>query len=47
MIPSIRYGTYTTEVDAAVEAQLPTIAKGGSVDDAIKAINDQAQSQIQ
>ena len=47
MIPAIRYGTYTTEVDAAVEAQLPVIAKGGSVDDAIKAINDQAQAQIQ
>jgi len=46
-IPSIRYGTYTTEVDSAVEAQLPVIAKGGSVDDAIKAINDQAQGQIQ
>jgi lactose/L-arabinose transport system substrate-binding protein len=47
MIPAIRYGTYTTEVDAAVEAQLPTIAQGGSVDDAIQAINDQAKAQIQ
>ena len=36
------YGIFTTEVDAAVVAQLPTIAKGGSVDDAIKAINEQA-----
>jgi len=47
MIPPIEYGTYTAEVDAAVEAQLPTIAQGASVDDAIKAINDQAQTQIQ
>ncbi len=41
------YGTYTAEVDAAVQAQLPTIAQGGSIDDAIKAINEQAQAQIQ
>jgi lactose/L-arabinose transport system substrate-binding protein len=47
MIPAIRYGTYTTEVDAAVEAQLTTIAKGGSVDAALKAINDQAKTQMQ
>ena len=46
-IPGIRYGTYTAEVDSAVQAQLPTIAKGGSVDDALKAINDQAQAQMQ
>jgi len=32
---------------SAVEAQLPTIAKGGSVDDAIKAIAAQAKTQIQ
>jgi lactose/L-arabinose transport system substrate-binding protein len=46
-IPGIQYGTFTAEVDQAVLAQLPTIAKGGSVDDALKAINDQAQQQIQ
>jgi len=46
-IPSIEYGTYTAEVDAAVVAQLPAISKGGSVDDALKAINDQAAQQIQ
>ena len=46
-IPSIEYGTYTAEVDAAVIAQLPSISKGGSVDDALKAINDQAAQQIQ
>ena len=47
MIPGIDYGTYTNEVDVAVQAQFPAIAKGGSVDEALKAINDQAQAQIQ
>jgi lactose/L-arabinose transport system substrate-binding protein len=46
-IPSVSYGTFTAEVDAAVVAQLPAIAKGGSVDDALKAINEQAQQQMQ
>ena len=46
-IPGGDYGTFTAEVDAAVVAQLPAIAKGGSVDDALKAINDQAQQQMQ
>ena len=46
-IPGIQYGTFTAEVDQAVLAQLPAIAKGGSVDDALKAINDQAAQQIQ
>jgi lactose/L-arabinose transport system substrate-binding protein len=46
-VPGVGYGTYTAEVDAAVVAQLPAIVKGGSVDDALKAINDQAQQQIQ
>lgn len=46
-IPSIDYGIYTAEVDAAVIAQLPAITQGGSVDDALKAINDQASQQIQ
>jgi len=34
-------------VDAAVIAQLPAITKGGSVDDALKAITDQASQQMQ
>ena len=46
-IPPVDYGTFTAEVDAAVVAQLPAIAKGGSVDDALKAINDQATQQMQ
>jgi lactose/L-arabinose transport system substrate-binding protein len=46
-IPPINYGIFTAEVDSAVQAQLPSISKGGSVDDALKAINDQAQAQMQ
>ena len=46
-IPPVDYGTFTAEVDAAVQAQLPAISKGGSVDDALKAINDQATQQMQ
>ena len=46
-IPGIEYGLYTDEVNQAVLAQMPAIAQGGSVDDALKAINDQAQQQIQ
>jgi lactose/L-arabinose transport system substrate-binding protein len=46
-IPSIDYGIYTAEVDAAVIAQLPGITQGGSVDDALKAIQEQAQQQMQ
>jgi lactose/L-arabinose transport system substrate-binding protein len=46
-IPGVSYGIYTSEVDSAVQAQLPAISKGGSVDDALKAINDQAQAQMQ
>ncbi|MEO5808012.1 ABC transporter substrate-binding protein [Devosia sp.] len=46
-IPSVSYGTFTAEVDSAVVAQLPAIAKGGSVDDAIKAIAEQATTQMQ
>ena len=46
-IPSVDYGIYTAEVDAAVVAQLPGIVQGGSVDDALKAIQEQAQQQMQ
>ncbi|MEN9896239.1 MAG: hypothetical protein RIR97_2091 [Pseudomonadota bacterium] len=46
-VPSVNYGTFTNEVDAAVTAQLPAIAAGGSVDDALKAINDQVKTQLQ
>ncbi|KRA50683.1 ABC transporter substrate-binding protein [Devosia sp. Root635] len=46
-IPSVDYGTFTAEVDSAVQAQLPTIIQGGDMDAALQAINDQAQQQMQ
>ncbi len=46
-IPGVNYGIFTNEVDAAVAAQLPTLAQGGSLDDAIAAIAAQVKSQIQ
>ncbi len=46
-IPGVNYGTFTNEADAAVAAQLPALAKGGSVDDAIKAIDAQVKQQMQ
>lgn len=46
-IPGVNYGLFTNEVDAAVAAQLPGLASGGSVDDAIAAIDAQVQQQIQ
>ncbi|GHC62537.1 ABC transporter substrate-binding protein [Neogemmobacter tilapiae] len=46
-IPPVNYGLFTNEVDAAVAAQLPGLAAGGSVDDAIAAIDAQVQQQIQ
>lgn len=46
-IPAVNYGTFTQEVNAAIQAQLPAIAKGGSVDAALKAINDRVSQQIQ
>jgi lactose/L-arabinose transport system substrate-binding protein len=46
-VPAVNYGTFTNEADAAVSAQLPGLASGGSVDDAIKAIDEQVKTQIQ
>ena len=46
-IPSVSYGTFTNEADAAVNAQIAGLAKGGSVDDAIKAIDAQLTQQMQ
>lgn len=47
MVPSLNYGIFTNEVDAAVASQLPALGKGGSVDDALAAIEAQARSAIQ
>ncbi|QYZ68247.1 ABC transporter substrate-binding protein [Neotabrizicola shimadae] len=46
-IPSVNYGVYVNEVNAAIAAQLPALAKGGSVDEAIAAIDAQVSQQIQ
>lgn len=45
-IPGVNYGLFTNEVDAAVVVQLPELAKGGSVDEAIAAIDAQVRQQI-
>lgn len=46
-IPSVDYGTFTAEVDSAVQAQLPTIIEGDDLTAALQAISDQAQQQMQ
>ncbi|MBD8064972.1 extracellular solute-binding protein [Devosia sp. PTR5] len=46
-IPSVDYGTFTAEVDAAVASQLPGIIQGGDIDAALQAVSDQAQQQMQ
>jgi lactose/L-arabinose transport system substrate-binding protein len=46
-VPAVNYGIFTNEVDSAVAAQLPALAKGLDVDEAIDRIDAQARSQIQ
>ncbi|MGO4565977.1 ABC transporter substrate-binding protein [Rhizobium sp. 2YAF20] len=46
-VPPVNYGIFTNEVDAAVTAQVPAIAKGEPIDDALKAIEQQVKTQIQ
>jgi lactose/L-arabinose transport system substrate-binding protein len=46
-IPGVNYGTFTNEADAAVNAQAPALQKGGSVDEAIAAIDAQIATQAQ
>lgn len=46
-IPGVNYGLFSNEADAAVSAQLPGLAAGGSVDDAINAIDAQLAQMIQ
>lgn len=46
-IPGVNYGIFTNEADAAVTAQLPGLVAGGSIDDAIVAIDAQVEQQIQ
>lgn len=46
-VPDVDYGIFTSEVDSAISAQLPTIAQGGDLDAAIEAINAQATQATQ
>ena len=46
-VPDVDYGIFTAEVDSAISAQLPAIAKGGDIDAAIEAINAQAKQATQ
>lgn len=47
-IPSINYGSYTYEADAAIMAQMEAVYDGSmSIDDAIKAAQEQVKNQIQ
>jgi lactose/L-arabinose transport system substrate-binding protein len=46
-IPGVNYGIFTNEADAAVVAQLPALVAGGSIDEAIEAIDAQIAQQIQ
>lgn len=46
-IPGVNYGIFTNEADAAVTVQLPGLVAGGSIDEAIAAIDAQVAQQIQ
>lgn len=46
-IPSVKYGIFTEEADAAVVAQIPAITGGGNVDEIIAAIDAQVRQQTQ
>jgi lactose/L-arabinose transport system substrate-binding protein len=46
-VPSVSYGIFTNEVDSAISAQLPNLAKGMSVDDLIKTVDQQVKTQLQ
>lgn len=46
-VPDVDYGIFTSEVDSAISAQLPTIAQGGDLDTAIAAIDAQARQATQ
>jgi lactose/L-arabinose transport system substrate-binding protein len=46
-IPGVNFGTFTNEADQAVAAQLPALKDGGSLDDAIAAIDEQVRQQTQ
>jgi lactose/L-arabinose transport system substrate-binding protein len=45
-IPSVEYGSYTYEADAAIAAILPSVYSGKSIPDALKAAQAQLESSI-
>jgi lactose/L-arabinose transport system substrate-binding protein len=46
-IPSVNYGIFTNEADAAVVAQIPALTSGGNVDEIAAAIDSQVRQQVQ
>lgn len=46
-VPAVDYGTFTPEARLAVRAQLPNIANGGDIDQALQAIDAQLRQQMQ
>ena len=46
-IPSIDYGSYTYEADAAIAAILPSVYTGGDIDALLKDAQAQLESSIQ
>ncbi|HEV7344501.1 MAG TPA: extracellular solute-binding protein [Devosia sp.] len=46
-IPSVKYGIFTEEADAAVVAQIPAITSGGNIDEIIAQIDAQVRQQTQ
>ncbi|MCX5493123.1 sugar ABC transporter substrate-binding protein [Kaistia dalseonensis] len=46
-VPTVDYGTYTPEARMAVRAQIPAIANGGNIDEALQAIDAQLRQQMQ
>jgi lactose/L-arabinose transport system substrate-binding protein len=45
-VPSVNYGMYTYEADAAVAAQLPSLIQGTPVDKVLDNIQQQVAAQI-
>jgi len=46
-VPAVNYGTFTPEARMAIRAQMPNIAQGGNIDDALKAADAQLRQQMQ
>lgn len=46
-IPSVNYGIFTNEADAAVVAQIPALTSGGNIDEIAAAVDAQVRQQIQ